>query len=101
MSSEEVTALGRTVATYRLALESMAQQWNEFRRALRSGDKEAFDALMNRARMHASAATYAISLDPTESALLSMLLEHEKEILALRKELAKKDGDGGRSESER
>jgi len=95
--------LGRTVATYRLALESMAQQWNDFRRALRSGDKEAFDALMNRARMHASAATYAISMDPTESALLSMLLEHEKEILALRKELEKKeDGegqDGGRSES--
>jgi DNA-binding response OmpR family regulator len=95
--------LGRTVATYRLALESMAQQWNDFRRALRKGDREAFDALMNRARMHASAATYAISLDPTESALLSMLLEHEKEILALRKELEKKeDGeeqDGGRSES--
>ena len=91
------------MATYRLALESMAQQWNDFRRALRSGDREAFDALMNRARMHASAATYAISLDPTESALLSMLLEHEKEILALRKELGKKgDGeeqDGGRSES--
>jgi DNA-binding response OmpR family regulator len=95
--------LGRTVATYRLALESMAQQWNDFRRALRSGDREAFDALMNRARMHASAATYAISLDPTESAFLSMLLEHEKDILALRKELVKKeDGeeqDGGRSES--
>jgi DNA-binding response OmpR family regulator len=58
---------------------------------------------MNRARMHASAATYAISLDPTESALLSMLLEHEKEILALRKELEKKEHgeeqDGGRSES--
>ena len=92
--------MGRTVATYRLALESMAQQWNDFRRALRSGDREAFDALMNRARMHASAATYAISLDPTESALLSMLLEHEKEILALRKELEKaRDVDGGRSES--
>ena len=95
--------MGRTVATYRLALESMAQQWNDFRRALRSGDREAFDALMNRARMHASAATYAISLDPTESALLSMLLEHEKEILAMRKELEKKEHgeeqDGGRSES--
>lgn len=99
--------MGRTVATYRLALESMAQQWNDFRRALRSGDREAFDALVNRARMHASAATYAISLDPTESALLSMLLEHEKEILALRKRLGKENGgnggqDGvlGRSESE-
>jgi len=73
----------------------MAQQWNDFRRALRSGDKEAFDSLMNRARMHSSAATYAISLDPTESALLSMLLEHEKELLDLRKKLGGREGDEG------
>jgi DNA-binding response OmpR family regulator len=63
----------------------MAQQWNDFRRALRKEDREAFDSLMNSARMHASASTYAISLDPTESALLSMLLEHEKKLLALKK----------------
>lgn len=84
--------------TYRLALESMAQQWGDFRRALRKEDREAFDALMNRARLHASAATYAISLDPTESAVLSMLLEHEKELLRLRKWLEgveKRDGAHG------
>jgi hypothetical protein len=74
----------------------MAQDWNDFRRALRSCDREAFDSLLNRARMHASAATYAISLDPTESAVLSMLLEHEKELLALRKRLETRElGDGG------
>jgi hypothetical protein len=65
----------------------MAQEWNDFRRALRSCDREAFDSLVNRARMHASAATYAIRLDPAESALLSMLLEHEKELLALKTKL--------------
>jgi hypothetical protein len=74
----------------------MAQEWNDFRRALRSCDREAFDALVNRARMHASAATYAIRLDPTESAMLSMLLEHEKELLALKKRLETEErGDGG------
>ena len=70
-----------------MALESMAQQWNDFRRALRKEDREAFDSLMNCARLHASASTYAISLDPTESALLSMLLEHEKKLIELRKKL--------------
>jgi hypothetical protein len=35
--------------------------------------------------MHASAATYAAFTDPFESAVLSILLEQEKEILALRK----------------
>jgi hypothetical protein len=73
----------------------MAQQWNDFRRALRKDDREAFDSLMNCARMHASASTYAISLDPVESALLSMLLEHEKELLGLKKKL-----DGGKNGGE-
>ena len=85
----------------------MAQQWNDFRRALRSEDREVFDSLMNCARMHASASTYAISLDPTESALLSMLLEHEKRLMALAKKLEGREGKGGQdgvlgsSESER
>ena len=87
--------MGRTVPTYRLALEAMTQQWNDFRRALRSDDREAFDSLMNGARLHASASTYAISLDPTESALLSMLLEHEKKLLALMKRLEDRDQNGG------
>jgi hypothetical protein len=86
-----------------LALESMAQQWGDFRRALRKEDREAFDSLMNNARMHASASTYAISLDPVESALLSMLLEHEKELLELRRRLDERkcggqDGILGRSD---
>jgi len=85
------------VPTYRLALEALAQQWNDYRRALRSADREAFDALVNRARMHASAATYAISLDPAESALLSMLLEHEKELLELRRKLSAKESEDGGS----
>ena len=89
-----------------MALESMAQQWNDFRRALRKDDREAFDSLMNSARMHASASTYAISLDPVESALLSMLLEHEKGLLDLRKKLENEknggeDGSLGGCEAER
>lgn len=91
---------GRTVPTYRLALESMAQQWSDFRRALRKGDREAFDELMNKARMHASAATYAISMDPTESAIMSMLLEHEKELARLRKGMGGRDEVPGSGEPE-
>lgn len=85
--------MGRTVPTYRLALERMAQQWNDFRRALRKDDREAFEALMKSARMHASASTYAISVDPSESAFLSMLLEHEKELMRLRRVLREDDDE--------
>jgi len=89
---------GRTVPTYRMALEALANQWDDFRRALRKEDREAFDSLVNKARMHASAGTYAIVLDPSESAVLSMLLEHEKELARLRTERGG-GGDGGTSRS--
>jgi len=86
------------VPTYRMALEALANQWDDFRRALRKEDREAFDSLVNKARMHASAGTYAIVLDPSESAVLSMLLEHEKELARLRTERGG-GGDGGTSRS--
>jgi len=77
--------MGRTVPTYRLTLESIIQSWSEYRRALPKADREVFDQMVNRARMHASASTYAAFTDPVEGALLSILLEQEKEIRRLRK----------------
>jgi hypothetical protein len=76
--------MGRTVPTYRMALESIILSWNDFRRALPKEDKEVFDQMVNRARMHASASTYAAFSDPVEGALLSILLEQEKEIRRLK-----------------
>jgi hypothetical protein len=48
-------------------------------------DREAFDRLSDKVRMHASAATCAAFLDPLEGALLSILLEQEKDLERLRK----------------
>ncbi len=70
--------------TYRMTLESIIQSWADFRRALPREDREAFDHMVNRARMHASASTYAAFSDPVEGALLSILLEQEKEIRRLK-----------------
>lgn len=72
--------MGRTLPTYRMTLESIIQSWADFRRALPKEDREAFDQMVNRARMHASASTYAAFSDPVEGAILSILLEQEKEI---------------------
>ena len=72
--------MGRTIPTYRLHLESILNDWMDYRRALREKDREAFDRLLSKARQHASAATYAAHLDPTDLAFLSILLETEKEI---------------------
>ncbi len=76
--------MGRTIPTYRLHLESILNDWMDYRRALREKDRIAFDRLLNRARQHASAASYSAHLDPTDQAFLSILLEMEKELETLR-----------------
>ncbi len=76
--------MGRTIPTYRMHLESILNDWMDYRRALREHDREAFDRLLNKARQHASAATYCAHMDPTDLAFLSILLEMEEELEALR-----------------
>jgi len=63
----------------------MVRAWGDFRRALDGEDREAFDRLMERARRHSSASSYAALCDPLEAVLLSILLELEKEMGSLRK----------------
>lgn len=72
--------MGRTVPTYRLHLESILNDWMDYRRALREKDREAFDRVVSKARQHASAASYCAHMDPTVLAILSVLLEMEKEM---------------------
>jgi hypothetical protein len=63
-----------------MVLERVIKRWDNFRRALRRGDREAFDRMMNKARMHSSASIFNIHIDPSESMLMSIMLEQEKEI---------------------
>ncbi len=88
--------MGRTVGTYRQVLESVIADFRKFQRALRRRDREAFQRMMDRARLHSSAASYNIRSTPTESMIISILLEHEKEIESLKQEgienLKRKEG---------
>lgn len=65
-------------------LEKSIKGWDAFRRALRRGDREAFDSMMNKARMHASASIFNVKIDPSDSMFMSILLEQEKEIAELK-----------------
>lgn len=79
--------MGRTIPTYRNILENLVNEWHGFRKALRKEDREAFDRLIEKARLHASAASYEARTDPVESMFMSILLEQEKEIGKLRKKI--------------
>ena len=93
IASRESARMGRTIPTYRLHLESILNDWMDYRRALREKDREVFDRLLNRARQHSSAASYCAHIDPSVLALLSVLLEMQREIEALKRERSSGDGD--------
>lgn len=76
--------MGRTEPTFRLVLDRLEAEWRDYRRGLSPREQDAFDALFQKARAHASASSNVGRVDPLESVLLSMLLEHEMEVRDLR-----------------
>jgi len=87
--------MGRTIPTYRLHLESILNDWMDYRRALREKDREVFDRLLKKSRQHSSAASYCAHIDPSILALLSVLLEMERDIETLKRERSSAVGDSG------
>jgi len=79
--------MGKTVESYRMALEDEIRRWNGFAKALRIEDREAFDALMDACRIYASAGSNATQPILFESMMISVLLSQQKKIVRLEKML--------------
>jgi hypothetical protein len=79
--------MGKTVPSYRMALEDEIERWKGFAKALRIEDKEAFDALMDACRSYASAGSNATQPIIFEPMILSILLSLQKKMMLLEKEL--------------
>jgi len=80
--------MGKTVPSYRMALEDEIERWNGFAKALRIEDKEAFEALMDACRSFASAGSNATQPIIFEPMMMSILLSLEKKIIKFEKELS-------------
>ncbi|MFQ5759171.1 MAG: hypothetical protein ACE5IF_05795 [Candidatus Bathyarchaeia archaeon] len=79
--------MGRTVPSYRQALEREIERWKGFRKGLRGKDAEAFDRMMNACRLFASAGSMATRPVLLETMFMSILLHQEKAITEIRKKL--------------
>ena len=79
--------MGRTVETYRMALEDEICRWSGFAKALRIEDKEAFDDLMDSCRSLASAGSNATQPILFEPMILSILVSQQKKLRKLEKAL--------------
>ena len=79
--------MGKTVPSYRVALEHEIQRWNGFARALRKEEREAFNQLMDICKNYASAASCATRPVLFEAMTMTMLLDQQKKINQLQKKL--------------
>ena len=79
--------MGKTVESYRMALEDEIRRWNGFAKALRSIDKEAFEELMDASRSFASAGSNATQPVIFEPMIMSILLFQQEKLQKLEKAL--------------
>lgn len=76
--------MGKTVPTYRLALEFEIERWKGFRKALsREEDREAVAELMDMCRNNAAASSNACNPVIFEPMVMSILLAQQKKLLEL------------------
>ena len=79
--------MGKTVESYRIALEEEIRRWRGFAEALRSDDREAFSQLMDACRSHASAGSNATRPVLFEPMAMSILLSQQRTLIKLEKTL--------------
>lgn len=79
--------MGKTVKSYRMAIEDEINRWNGFAKALRIEDKAAFDALMDACRSFASAGSNATQPILFEPMIMSIILSLQKKVMRLEKAL--------------
>jgi hypothetical protein len=79
--------LGRTVPSYRQALETEITRWEGFRKALRGEELDVFDRMMNSCRLYASAGSMATRPILAEAMFMSVLLSQQKELTEIRESI--------------
>ena len=79
--------MGKTVETYRMALDDEISRWKGFANALRKEDRDAFEALMDACRGYASAGSNAVQPVLFEPMIMSILLSQQVHLQRLQKAL--------------
>lgn len=75
--------MGRTVPSFRMALEAEIQSWNDFRRSLGKGNRKTLDALSAQARSNCMVAGNAVRPVVFEGMFIAIAFSHEKRLANL------------------
>jgi hypothetical protein len=79
--------VGKTVESYRIAIEDEISRWNGFAKALRKEEREAFEILIDACRNYASAGSNATQPLPLDPMIMSMLVSQQIRLQKLQKEI--------------
>jgi len=80
--------MGRTIPSFRMALEFEIENWKDFRRALQTQEqRKAFDELMDMCRNNAMAAGCACNPIVFEPMVMSILLGQQLKIMDLEQKI--------------
>ncbi len=89
LNKKKVIYIGRTVPSFRPALEHEIESWKDFKRALRPEEQKVFNKLMNFARIHADAGSMSARPMLSEILFISIAIEQEKKIKRLEQKVEK------------
>lgn len=79
--------MGRTVPTFTNLIDAELTSWSKFRRGLRKEDQDVFDEIFRAAKLHLAENFYAMRAVPFESMMMSIIIEQQKKIKKLEKEV--------------
>ena len=72
--------MGRTIPSFRMALEMEKLDWKPFRNALDKKDRKLFDKMFDIPRLYTSACSYSVQTVRLYPILMSILLYHFKQL---------------------
>ena len=73
-------SVGRTIPSFRMALEQEIATWSAYRKALGHGSSQVLDKLFNQARSYCSASSNAVRPVRFEGMLMAMVFAHERRL---------------------
>ncbi len=75
--------MGRTIPSFRIALEEEIASWRAFRASLGPGSRQSLDELFNEARTYCSASSNSVRPTKFDGMLMGMLAAHEGKLQRL------------------
>ena len=79
--------MGRTVPSYRIATEIERNKWKIFKQQLNKKDKKLFDQMFDYSRQYNSAGSNVTRSQLIHPILMSILLEHYRQLDSIQKQL--------------